>query len=80
MDLQKPSVGRIVHYYRHSQVDERPFGPFAAIVTAAGSGMPLMAVNLAVFDGETGMFFAQGVRFDESREPLSGTWRWPPRV
>lgn len=80
---QKPSVGRIVHYY----VDDDKV-PLAAIITFVSDvkqssiedsdedGVPL--VNLGVW-GESGVpGFRQGVEFRVS--PTAGCWSWPPRA
>lgn len=94
--MQKPSVGRIVHYVSHGT----PGGEYgrecrAAIVTevspeSKGDGQEI--VGLCVLN-PTGQFFNQGCVHDEGTlTPLSingapptlpypgGTWHWPERV
>lgn len=81
--MQKPTVGRIVHYIRTDDTIT-----LAAIITAVSAveqssndpeedGMPL--VNLH-FLHPGGMDFGgrQGASF--SKDPKPGCWSWPPRV
>jgi len=72
--MQKPSVGRVVHYQSYGT----PGGeylpePRAAIITSVGvvGQMALAILN------PTGMFFNECVPFAE--EPTPGHWNWPPR-
>jgi hypothetical protein len=76
MSEQKPTVGRMVHYYWQS-----PNGtPEAAIVVKVFRGDNLLQeVNLKVIspDGYDDAF-RQAIPF--SPEPKAGHWSWPPRV
>ncbi len=67
---QKPSVGRIVHYYENCQgeLEER-----AAIVVRVHN---LTCVNLTVFDGEG--YGRAEISVCQGMGP--GEWNWPPRV
>jgi len=64
---QKPSVGRIVHLNTEGE-------PLAAIVTAVDEKG---RASLCVLNPNS-MFFLAEVEF--SKEPLSGSWSWPPRA
>ena len=78
--MNKPSVGRIVHYVAYGT----PKGEYlpehrAAIITAipdpnveAGDMVSLCVLN------PTGMFFNVAIYHDESGTP--GTWHWPEVV
>jgi hypothetical protein len=79
--MDKPSVGRIVHYVSYGT----PGGEYgqqcrAAIVTEVHGPTPVSPheeVSLAVMN-PTGMFFNQYVR--QSDQHAGGTWHWPERV
>ena len=74
--MQKPTVGRIVHYQAHGSPDgTHKSVPRAAVVTEVFSDE---CVSLAVLN-PTGMYFNTSVQLDESETPRGGTWRWPPR-
>lgn len=74
--MQKPSVGRIVHYQAYGT----PGGEFKA--------EPRAAIITEVHDAEAGqvsvcVFNPQGVFFNRvsfSDGPKPGHWSWPPRV
>lgn len=72
--MQKPTVGRIVHYqsYGTPNGEFKPL-PRAAVVTAVHLDGE---VDLCVLN-PTGMFFNQEVQYSE--EPKPGHWNWPPR-
>lgn len=81
--MQKPSVGRIVHYRSYGTPGgEYPSVCRAAIVTAVEAAHPtdraLGLVDLCVLNPE-GMFFNRGVRQDDG-EHRGGTWHWPEMV
>lgn len=84
--MDKPSVGRVVHYVAYGT----PGGEFpagvcrAAIVTEVGKSEEIESgvwsvpgVGLCVLN-PTGQFFNRGVPY--SAEPKPGTWHWPERV
>lgn len=91
--MQKPSVGRIVHYVSHG-TPVQPDGtqaftsePRAAIITAVHNDT---CVDLCVLN-PTGLFFNTSVLFHDGdaehadatpEQPVyrGGTWHWPPRV
>lgn len=89
--LQKPSVGRTVHYVAYGT----PGGEFpagvcrAAVITqvnvlhtdgpvnAIDSSGHLTNVGLFIMN-PTGVFFPTNVAYDEGKVP--GTWHWPERT
>lgn len=86
--MEKPSVGRIVHYVSYGT----PNGEYtsqcrAAIITAIketdDAGIPLNingvpnVVSLCVLN-PTGQFFNEVVFYSEV--PKGGTWHWPERI
>lgn len=90
--IQKPSVGRVVHYRSYGT----PGGEFApecraAVVTAVRDADPVPEhgvpyVDLAVLN-PTGMFFNQNCVYDPGTENdwnattyRGGSWHWPERV
>jgi hypothetical protein len=91
MELQKPSVGRIVHY---SMPDGRSVGQarpamIVRVWDGASDYVPeghVPMVQLQVFtdgsnDGDdyaAGLAWKTSVHYDAEGKP--GTWRWPPRV
>lgn len=84
-DMDKPSVGRIVHYVAYGT----PGGEFpagvcrAAVITEVG--VPLSEgvldehpyVGLCVLN-PTGQFFNRGIPYDPDKKP--GSWHWAERV
>lgn len=72
MAEQKPTVGRIVHYYS-TEADIKDGEPIAAlIVSTFGEG--IVALTL---------FLPNGLAWEEapfSEAPRPGHWSWPPRV
>lgn len=80
--MQKPSVGRIVHYQAYGTPNgEYPSVPRAAVITEVGSkiiaGHAIESVGLCVLN-PTGQFFNREVLYSEYPKP--GCWNWPPRV
>jgi hypothetical protein len=74
--VQKPSVGRVVHYQAFGTPGgEYKSEPKAAIITAVHSDS---LVGLCVLN-PSGMFF-NTCHLDQSDAPKGGTWHWPPRV
>jgi hypothetical protein len=77
--MQKPSVGRIVHYVSYGT----PGGEYksqcrAALVTEVNDNLDDQnRVGLAVLN-PTGLFFDQDLPYSEGHE--GGTWHWPERV
>jgi hypothetical protein len=74
--MQKPSVGRIVHFYQQN-TDENPI-PALVIGVYDDSGK----VDLTVFGRSR---FAEpttmpGIDVPYSEAPKKGHWSWPPRV
>ncbi len=86
--MQKPSVGRIVHYMSYGTPGgEYPSVCRAAIVTAVddyqeppvnGEDLHIGHVSLCVLNPE-GQFFNKSVLQDEG-DKRGGTWHWPERV
>lgn len=82
--MQKPTVGRIVHYHYHKERDLNSAvkGPNAAMIcyVLIDEEGDEQRVNLHVYPrwkGDSEGFF-QGIPFSE--EPKPGHWSWPPRV
>ena len=78
--IQKPSLGRVVHYVSRGSADGR-FAPKprAAIITEVLDSIDpaAPAVSLSVFN-PTGLFFDTEVPYSPDYKP--GHWSWPPRV
>lgn len=73
--MQKPSVGRVVHYQAYGTPGgEFQSVPRAAIITEVTDDT---TVSVCVLN-PTGIFFNQGLKYDVEGKP--GSWRWPPRV
>ena len=69
--MTAPRIGQTVHYRSFGSVGGK-FPPRcrAAVVTETHAD----AASLAVLN-PTGLFFDQGIRYDEGKAP--GTWHWP---
>lgn len=77
MHIQRPSVGRVVHYHSYGT----PNGEYqpvarAAIITEVSTNPNDIRVSLCVLNPE-GMFFNQNVSYSVS---TPGCWSWPPRA
>ncbi|HET7637264.1 MAG TPA: hypothetical protein VFK47_00855 [Ktedonobacteraceae bacterium] len=72
--MQKPSVGRVVHYVSYGT----PGGEFSSVCRAAvvASVQNDTAVDLVVLN-PTGLFFNAS---EYSEVPKGGTWHWPEMV
>lgn len=70
---QKPTVGRIVHYWEESD------GPYAAIVTHVHSGTETV-LSLQVFT--TGDIRSKALIQKGDSDTMKGGsyWEWPPRA
>lgn len=82
--MQKPSVGRIVHYYEPANRDAADYEPNAAIIVEV---YPEGTVGLYVFPplffppddkDHTKPAYKQHIHYSENPKP--GHWSWPPRV
>lgn len=86
--MDKPSVGRAVHYVAYGT----PGGEFpsgvcrAATITEVGVGVPAAPnsgpdpderIGIFVMN-PSGVFFNHGIKHDEGKAP--GTWHWPERI
>ena len=75
--MDKPSVGRIVHYVAYGT----PGGEFpagvcrAAMITEVTEGLDEVGIFVA---NPSGVFFNQGIKHDEHK--AAGTWHWPERT
>lgn len=75
--MQKPTIGRIVHYQAHGSPDGTHKSlARAAVITEVFSDE---CVSLCVLN-PTGMYFNTSVQLDEAVVPRGGTWHWPPRA
>jgi hypothetical protein len=85
-NTQKPTVGRVVHYYAESNSKDEPYsGPFAAMISAVdpppAEGQP-QTVSLSVFYPSSGRPEGeehQKSAVKQSAEPTKHHWCWPPR-
>lgn len=86
---QKPSVGRIVHYYCGREFvddDGKPVAepPQAAIITGVNDYTPEAEshefVNLTVFGPHALVTSAFGVPVKDRADGSKVFWEWPPRV
>jgi hypothetical protein len=91
--MDKPSVGRIVHYVAYGT----PGGEFpagvcrAAVITEVGVPLgvsgedPDQRIGIMVAN-PTGLFFNRGIPYDDPAKqdrtagPKPGTWHWPERL
>ncbi len=86
--MDKPSVGRIVHYVAYGT----PGGEFPAGVCRAATitevdnppdaaqfteGHPVWPIGVCVMN-PTGLFFNRGIPYDPGKSP--GSWHWPERT
>lgn len=71
---QRPTVGRIVHYYVNGS------GPHAAIVTVADDYKDPMIVDLQIFGGLRGQRNCVRYSDEVGAEGGSDRWCWPPRA
>jgi hypothetical protein len=83
--MDKPSVGRIVHYVSHGTPPGKDGSQAftsecrAAIVTEVPEGIEgPQTIGLCVLN-PSGQFFNRGVLQDEDGH-AGGTWHWPERV
>lgn len=67
--MQKPSVGRIVHYHTHG-------GVLAAVITAVSGDDSDIRVSLCILNLD-GTDFKRNVSYSVS---TPGCWSWPPRA
>lgn len=84
--MDKPSVGRIVHYVAYGTPGgEFPAGICRAAIITEVDNRPALGehdppgtfVGLCVLN-PTGQFFNRAVPYDEGK--AAGTWHWPERV
>ena len=79
---QRPTVGRIVHFYTSNKPPRslRPVdrhGPFAAIVTDVNEETRSVTITVLPPAGEP--FWVHGVRHKNDSARGSRFWEWPPR-
>lgn len=73
--MQKPSVGRVVHFYK-TESDAGANQMQAAVITKVWSDE---CVNLYIMPADGGSGYGQtSVMFSET--PRVYSWCWPPRV
>ena len=85
MSFQKPSVGRIVHFFTKDtakQFNGQGEGPYAAIITQGPFGNSETMCNLQVFS-HNGVHLEGSVTEKSDRrdgEDPGRWWEWPPRT
>lgn len=79
MTDQKPSVGRVVHYYDRMSDNQNKPGPFPAIIAAVHSDT---CCTLSVFmPWREAVFVASSnMRKDVAGVDPRNYWEWPPRT
>lgn len=80
--MQKPSIGRIVHFYDRSYEANQPngIGPYPAIITYVWGGSPDFLVNLEVFG--LGQAHETSIPYNDAPEAATSStwWCWPTKV
>jgi hypothetical protein len=77
--MQKPTVGRIVHYTPDAgEEQEDPWPAMIVFVSAVESVDAVPLVNLTAWDNIGRHRPLLGVAFSE--KPTPGCWSWPPRA
>lgn len=73
--MDKPSVGRTVHYVAYGT----PGGEFPAGVCRAAIITEVTGETIGIYVmNPTGLFFNRGITYDEGKAP--GSYHWPERL
>jgi len=70
--MNKPTVGRVVHYRENADAE-----PLAAVVAAVGEDG---TVSLGVFTVNGSVQGAREVLHEDDAEPGACRWSWPPKA
>ena len=79
MTEQKPSVGRVVHYYDTEVHNQNKPGPYPAFVSAVHSDTCCTLSFVMPWDTVVGIA-SSCMRKDVAGENPARYWEWPPRA
>lgn len=78
MSDQKPSVGRVVHYYDEAIDNQNKPGPYPALITAVHSDT--CCTLGAILPWNTNVVVASSCMRKDAAGGMPRYWEWPPRV
>lgn len=79
MSDQKPSVGRVVHYYDNEVENQNKPGPYVGFISAVHSDTCCTLSFVMPWDTTVGVA-SSCMRKDAAGEKAARYWEWPPRV
>jgi len=73
---QKPTVGRVVHYFKRHMNPGHDDNPYAAIIVDVPGGDRVMLRVLSKISPS----LDENVLAEYAADPELGSWSWPPRA